>query len=260
MTVGTAAPARRVTRSLARWATAVVDPRRLTLGIPRLGWFLADWARYARLAGAERPRLRDAHPCLWDRAARHPWDAHYRWQFIWAFRHVLASGAPDHVDIGSALEYVTAVTAVTHVTFVDLRPLPVALPNLSMRPGTVLALPFDDRSVSSLSCLHVVEHVGLGRYGDALDPDGTRKALRELARVLAVGGTLYLSLPVGRPRVCFNAHRVHAAAQIVKELDGLELVEFSGVDDAGRFEEHRRLEALDDAEYACGFFRFVRSR
>src|SRR5205807_5995192 len=82
-----------------------------------------------------------------------------------------------------------------------LAPSPLSLHDaLPILEGDILALPFRDQSVVSLSCLHVVEHVGLGRYGDGLNPEGTQQALAELQRVLAVEGNLFLSLPVGRPR------------------------------------------------------------
>ena len=67
----------------------------------------------------------------------------------------------------------------------------------------------------------MAEHIGLGRYGDPLDPLGTRKAAAELQRVLAPGGQLLFSLPVGRPRVEFNAHRVHDPHEVASWFDGL---------------------------------------
>ncbi|MCI0433821.1 MAG: DUF268 domain-containing protein [Gemmatimonadetes bacterium] len=95
-----------------------------------------------------------------------------------------------------------------------------------------------------------------GRYGDTLDPDGTRKAAIELARVLAPKGDLYLALPVGRPRVSFNAHRIHSAAEIPDLFPELELAEFSGVHDDGSFNENTRVEEFNGSDYACGMYWF----
>lgn len=120
----------------------------------------------------------------------------------------------------------------------------------------ILHVPFGSGTVESLSCLHVAEHIGLGRYGDSLNPYGTRQATRELARVLATGGSLYFALPVGKPRVCFNAHRIHAPATIREYFSDLELIELSGVHDDGRFVEHVNLAEFDKSEYACGMFWF----
>ena len=161
------------------------------------------------------------------------------------------------MDVGSRVDLVGFLTAVTSVVFVDIRPLEVDIEDLEPVAGSVLDMPFEDGSLESVSCLHVAEHIGLGRYGDPLDPLGTRKAAAELARVLAPGGQLLFSLPVGRPRVEFNAHRVHDPREVRSWFDGLELVEFAGVDDAQVFRRHRSLDELAGSTYACGMFQLI---
>ena len=73
------------------------------------------------------------------------------------------------------------------VDFYDFRPAPLSLPDLFAGAADLTALlPFADNSIHSLSCMHVLEHIGLGRYGDPLDPDGDLKAIGELVlRVVA---------------------------------------------------------------------------
>ena len=164
----------------------------------------------------------------------------------------------DHVDIGSDVNYVGMISVIVPVTFIDIRPLSVDLPHLRCLQGTVLRIPFDDASVTSLSCLHVAEHVGLGRYGDELDPAGTRRACAELERVLAPAGNLYFSVPVGRPRVCFNAHRVHSPLQILDFFPGLELESFSLVDDDFEFRADADVGSAAELSYGCGLFWFRR--
>ena len=91
---------------------------------------------------------------------------------------------------------------------VDLRPLPVTMDTLNFKAGSILSLPFADASAPSVSSLCVVEHIGLGRYGDPLDPQGTVKAVAELKRIVQPGGDLYISVPVDDVnRIYFNAHR-----------------------------------------------------
>jgi len=91
-----------------------------------------------------------------------------------------------------------------------------------------------------------------------VDPDGWRKALHALQRVLRPGGRLYLSVPVGRERLCFNAHRVFSPTRVLDTVPDLDLVSFAGVDDSGRFLDGAKPEGLTDQEYACGLFEFTR--
>ena len=211
------------------------------------------------MPAAEPTRFADTHPCLTDRTPTTPYDPHYFHQAVWATEHVLRLRPEEHVDVGSEINFVGMISAIARVTFVDVRPLPVQLPRLTSIRGDLHALPFKDRSVSSLSCLHVAEHIGLGRYGDELDPRGTSRACVELGRVLAAGGTLLFSLPVGRARVCFNAHRVHTPAQVLEYFAGLELEEFSVVDDEYALVRDADLSRAARLTYGCGLFRFRRS-
>jgi SAM-dependent methyltransferase len=247
--------------------------RRMPPLVPRAAWallrvvalprnavrWLRDRRRYRSLPGAERFRWIDSDPQLSDRLPTSSFDRHYFYQDTWAAQRIAELGPESHVDIGSRVDYVGFLTAVTRVTFVDIRPLEADVDGLTTLAGSILDLPFEDRSLESVSCLHVAEHIGLGRYGDPLDPEGTRKAAAELQRVLAPAGQLLFSGPVGVPRVCFNAHRIHSPDQILAMFPQLELVEFSGVDDHGRFRRHRELEELAGSRYACGMFRFTRS-
>jgi SAM-dependent methyltransferase len=248
----------RIARGLHNHVAAVVPPLSAAVALREYPRFLRDRRCYRRMSG-ERLSWSDNFPQLHDRLETTPFDAHYEYQSVWTAHSIAGSGVEEHVDVGSKVSYVLGLTAFVHVTFVDIRPLDAAVPNLTSLEGDLLALPFDDQSVGSLSCLHVAEHVGLGRYGDQLDPAGTRKAATELERVLGPGGTLYFSLPVGRARTAFNAHRVHDPASVEGMFPALTLSGFAGVDDDGRFLPNADFAMLQDQEYACGFFRFTRS-
>jgi SAM-dependent methyltransferase len=221
-------------------------------------WF-RDRRRYRSMPGAEPFRWIDSDPQLSDRLPTSSFDRHYFYQDVWAAQRIAELGPQSHVDIGSRVDYVGFLTSLTKVVFVDIRPLEAEVEGLESLAGSILDLPFEDGSLRSVSCLHVAEHIGLGRYGDPLDPEGTRKAAAELQRVVAPAGQLLFSGPVGRPRLCFNAHRIHSPEQILEMFPLLELVEFSGVDDQGRFRRHRALDELAGSRYACGMFRFTRT-
>jgi hypothetical protein len=221
--------------------------------------FLGSWRAYSGLPGAEPLRFEDGYPCLFDRTPTTPYDPHYFHQSVWAGELIAARAPGEHVDVGSEIGFVGMLSVSVPVLFVDIRPFPVELPRLRPLAGDLLGgLPFEDRSLASLSCLHVAEHVGLGRYGDELAPDGTRRACAELQRILALGGRLYFSVPVGRPRVCFNAHRIHTPRQILGYFPELELEEFSVIGDDFRLVEHADVDRAERLDYGCGLFAFRR--
>jgi len=241
------------------WLRPLFDPAKAFNTIRNYLPYLTDWAHYAGMPGAEPLRLINSYPCLTDRTVTTSFDPHYLYQAVWAMERIAQSEAKHHVDVGSDVRFVALLTTHLPVTFIDIRPLKAeGIKRLASVAGSLLELPFADASVESLSCLHVAEHVGLGRYGDPLDPSGTRRTCAELARVLAPGGNLFFSLPVGRSRVCFNAHRVHDPETICDYFHNLELVEFSAVHDDGQFVEHADLADLQDSDYACGLFWFRR--
>ena len=156
------------------------------------------------------------------------------------------------------MDFLGALAVSLDVTYVDVRPLKVDLGRFGCVRGDLKRLPFRSQSISSLSCLHVIEHVGLGRYGDALEPKGSLLAACELTRVLAPGGDLFLSLPVGRPATKFNAHRIHAPHQVLEMFADLQLVEFSAVDDRGHYRVGVSPQTLEDSAYSAGLFWFRR--
>jgi len=234
---------------------AFIYPRPL-VGLFYLPRFLRHWIRYVRSAGAQKIGVLDLQPCLGDWSTHTPFDAHYFYQGAWLARRLRSSKIDRHVDIGSSVLTMSVLSAHVETTFVDYRPLKASLPGLTSIAGNILDLPFADGSVSSLSCLHVIEHIGLGRYGDPIDPQGSIKAAHELQRIVSSGGMLFLSLPIGRERICFNAHRVHAPASVLKMFSQMRLVEFSYVDDAGQYHEDKPVKVASHLEYGCGLFQF----
>ncbi len=248
-----------VARVAYRWIAQVWDPLRTLRGLAGLGWLVRDYVTYRGAPGAERLLVSESVPALHDRGAGHELDAHYFYVNAWAMRRIIALQPERHTDVASQTVLASLLSALLPVTYLDYRPLAVRLDGLTCGTGNLLGLDLPSNSVESLSCLHVIEHIGLGRYGDPIEPTGTMRAASELARVLAPGGSLFLAVPVGRERVCFNAHRVHRAATIRQYLAGLELVEFSGLHDDGRFVQHVGLEEFDGSEYGCGMFWFRKS-
>ncbi|MBT0962313.1 DUF268 domain-containing protein [Denitromonas iodatirespirans] len=220
--------------------------------------------QYLALKRVADPRFRmrwtDRWLCFGDATAQTGFDRHYVFHTAWASRVLAATRPAMHVDISSSVFFVTMVSAFVPVRFYDYRPAQFGLSGLESAHADLTKLPFDDESVESLSCMHVVEHVGLGRYGDPLDYDGDLKAISELKRVVAREGQLLFVVPMGgEPRIQFNAHRIYTYRQIVELFSDFELVEFSLIQD-GRTEPafvRNATESLANAQgYGCGCFWF----
>lgn len=227
--------------------------------------FRAEFRRFqdmsARSARRFELRWRDRWPWFMDRTETARFDPHYVYHTGWAARKLAELRPAGHVDISSSLHFCTTMSAFIPMKFCDLRPVDVKLKGLDCGRADLLKLPFADNSQASLSCMHVIEHVGLGRYGDPLDAEGDIKAASELRRVLAPGGSLLMVAPIGRPKIEFNAHRIYSYAQIMELFRGLELVEFALLpDDASNGLVVCASEAQADAQTCgCGCFWFRKS-
>ena len=225
--------------------------------------FIGNFYNFRRLStdGARRFTLNrlDIYPCLGDRTPKTDFDRHYVYHIGWAAR-ILANLKPElHVDISSDLHFCSIVSAFIPLRFYDFRPADLKLSQLSTDCADLVSLPFEDNSVHSLSCMHVVEHVGLGRYGDKLDPNGDLKAIGELQRVLAVGGSLLFVVPVGKPRIMFDAHRIYSYEQILKYFGDVRLAAFALIPDnsyPSGVIYNASQELADAQEYGCGCFWF----
>ena len=212
--------------------------------------------RFGRIRWAER------QPCLEDRTPTTGFDAHYVYHVAWAARVVAKIHPDEHVDIGSSLGFSTVISAFVPVRFYDYRAAKLVLSNLTCRTADLTRLPFPDDSVRSLSCMHVLEHIGLGRYGEPLDPDGDIRAFGELLRVLAPGGDLLIVVPVGRSRIFFNAHRIFGFEQVMGLCAPLHLVEFSLLPDDSQETGLLHMPApalVKQQKYGCGCFWFRKS-
>ena len=181
-------------------------------------------------------------------------DRHYIYHTAWAAR-ILAKARPkSHTDIASSASFNALISAFIPTYFYDYQPLEISLDNLQVGFVDLNKLPFSDSSIESLSCMHVVEHIGLGRYGDPLNPNGDLKAISELTRV--VSRDLLFVVPIGRPMVVFNLHRVYSYEQITEYFKELKLVEFALIPDFGNLIRNAPPELAGEQEYGCGCFWF----
>ena len=224
---------------------------------------LPDYFRYKKLDTEKRfaVPLSDVYPCIKDKTVTTGFDRHYVYHSSWAARVVKEINPKKHIDISSRLYFCGIVSAFVPVDFYDYRPANLNLSNLESKRGDLMNLPFASNSISSISCMHTIEHIGLGRYGDPIDPNGDLKAINELKRVTSKGGSLLFVTPVGKPRIAWNAHRIYAYDQIIRAFEGFELKEFSLIpehENNGGLIRNADPELVKKEDYACGCFWFVK--
>jgi hypothetical protein len=219
--------------------------------------FVAEYSRFkSKNDGRFQVRVRDWYPCLSDKLGHTPFDQHYIYHPAWAAR-VLATTRPDyHVDISSILSFSSIVSAFIPVRFYDYRPAKLTLNNYESGFADLKKLEFASDSIPSISCMHTIEHIGLGRYGDELDVSGDVKAISELIRVTRKLGDILFVTPVGVPRVEFNGQRIYSFEQIIEYFPGCELKEFSLVPDAGGLIKDADPGLVKEQQSGCGCFWF----
>jgi len=141
----------------------------------------------------------------------------YFWQDLMVARMIFSSNPEKHVDIGSRVDgFVAHVASFREIEMLDIRPLSIAIPGVIYKQADMMNSSADIKNYcDSLSCLHALEHFGLGRYGDPINPTGYETGISNMANILRPGGIFYLSVPVGVERVEFNANRVFNPNTIV---------------------------------------------
>ena len=192
----------------------------------------------------------------------------YFWQDLYVARKIFDARPQRHIDIGSRVDgFVAHVASFREIEVFDIRPITATVPGIVFRKADLMQL--DDSfngCCDSLSCLHALEHFGLGRYGDPLDPLGHEIGMQNMAKLLSVGGVFYLSVPIGVACVQFNAHRVFNPIDVVKiaEKSGLILDGFAFVDQGDAIvesiEPKEDFRLLSSNAYVLGIFEFRKSR
>ncbi|HEX4130896.1 MAG TPA: DUF268 domain-containing protein [Pirellulales bacterium] len=213
-----------------------VELRRTLRGLPR---FVSDYRalrRQYRTSGHEFP-FGSITPHFADRLASSGIArGHYFHQDLLVASWIYADRPTKHVDIGSRIDgFVAHVAVFRAIEIFDLRPQAGAVHNMHFVQCDFTAHPFPLRDYAdSASCLHALEHFGLGRYGDAPDYYGYRRGWKNLHQLLKPGGRLYFSVPMGPNRIEFNSQRVFSADTIRQIIDAhYEVERFAYVNDNG---------------------------
>ena len=193
---------------------------------------------------------------------------HYFHQDLLVARRIFRNQPRKHLDIGSRVDgFVAHVASFRDIEVLDIRPVTAMIPNIRFLQADLMA-PMDDNLVDycdSLSCLHALEHFGLGRYGDPIMYDGYLLGLQNIWTILKKHGAAYISVPIGPQRIEFNAHRVFCIEYLLECFaPKYEINTFSFVDDHGDLHEDVPLTATEvkgnfGCEYGCGIFEMTKT-
>lgn len=224
------------------------DPRRSVAAIRDIGRYLRNLKEFKRGMGGDFQWGRQL-PILDEWAATSGSLGAYFHQDLLVAGWVHHDSPARHVDVGSRIDgFIGHLAVFREVEVLDIRPQPHTLRNIVFQQLDLMEKlpPAWVGCTDSLSCLHTIEHFGLGRYGDSIDPDGHIKGVEQLKRMVKPGGLLYLSTPIGPQRVEFNAHRIFAAQTLLGWFeDGWEIERFAYLDDAEVIHEITDLKTAD---------------
>lgn len=246
-----------------------LDFIKLGRSITALPRFIRDYLTFRRLVQqSDDFRITRLYPCLGDdRQESGQASGHYFHQDILVARKIFENHPMRHIDVGSSVGgFVAHVAVFRQIEVFDIRQLTTTCGNIVFRQLDIMQ-PIPSEYIAccdSLSCLHTLEHFGLGRYGDKLDASGHLVGFHNLASLLAPGGKFYLSVPIGPQRVEFNGHRVFSVPYMIQLVSGLFSIDsFSFVDDRGDLHENVALtpDAVQNnfgCNLGCGIFELTK--
>ena len=242
--------------SILTWMRAFgLDPKKTLSGLRGISRYrrqrrqLRTATRGAVAWGCEIPILDE-----WSESSGHL--GAYFHQDLQVARWIYQDQPARHIDVGSRIDgFIAHLAVFREVEVIDIRPQPAAHANIVFRQLDLMEELPDEWSgcTGSLSCLHTIEHFGLGRYGDTPDPDGHLKGIAQLQRMVKPGGVFYLSTQVGPERIEFNAHRVFAPETVLGWFaDGWIIEKCALIDDKCKLSESTDTRLLSGADCRTG--------
>lgn len=238
-----------------------IDPRKMLRFLRSSPRFVRDYYRFRSNYSGNIV----LDPCLHEWYER-PGAAlnEYFWQDLLVAGMIFRAKPEKHVDIGSRVDgFVAHVASFREIEVLDIRPVPTPVPGIVFKQADLMKPVAEmEGYCDSLSCLHALEHFGLGRYGDPIDVKGFERGLANMSRLLRRGGVFYLSVPVGIDRVEFNGYRVIDPRAVINLAmdNSLRAVSLIAVDPRGTPEtvpiDEARLAGLAERPYVLGIFTF----
>jgi SAM-dependent methyltransferase len=231
--------------------------------------FLREYAeikRQAEKVGKDFPFTK-LYPCLEEKDGESGIiTEHYFLQDLFVAQKIFQINPSRHVDIGSRIDgFVAHVASFREIEVFDVRGQNLDIANIRFTRADLTAEDFSFVDYcDSLSCLHAMEHFGLGRYGDRLNYRGHLVGWDNMFRMLKQGGKFYFSVPIGEQRIEFNAHRVFSVAYLLHLMEGrYDIDSFSYINNENRLITHAVLDERSvgnnfGCHYGCGIFELTK--
>ena len=131
----------------------------------------------------------------------------------------------------TTIEYNTIVTD-------DKRFTPITVEEFNQNP----------RKFDVILSISSIEHDGLGRYGDPINPKGDLEFMARAKKLLKEDGAMILAVPFGRDCLCWNAHRIYGRLRLPLLLKGWNILDTFG------FKEEELLGTLGNHSYQPVFY------
>ena len=181
---------------------------------------------------------------------------HYFIQDLYVSQSIFSQQPENILDVGSRIDgFVSNVASFRKIDIVDIRPLSLKIKNINFKRLDITKnISKIYNQYTCVTSLHAIEHFGLGRYGDKIDPEGHLKGIKNIYKILKKSGILYLSFPFGPNRIEFNAHRVFSLSYIEPKLtEFFEIIEFSYIDDQNTFHQDIKLDSGYSNNFNCNY-------
>ncbi len=222
-------------------------------------YFLASFCKFKLKKG----KVNKIKPILGDfLSSVNLMQGHYFHQDLIVANKIYKKNPSRHIDIGSRVDgFVTHVASFRKIEIFDIRKIGVSQhSNIISAQKDIMKTNVTTEITDSLSCLHTIEHLGLGRFGDDLDPDGHIKGFKNLLKLLSKDGLLYISFPIAtKSRLEFNEQRVFQYQEILQWLkicgDNYILECFDFIDDLDNVNlNHNINNVIKKLDYGCGIY------
>jgi SAM-dependent methyltransferase len=186
----------------------------------------------------------------------------YFYQDLYVANLIFKNNPTRHIDVGSRIDgFVAHVASFRKIDVFDIRPLKNNIINVDFLQADFMK-PLENfyECTDSLSCLHTIEHFGLGRYSDPIDINGHLKGLENLYNVLKKDGLFYFSTQIGPDTIAFNAHRIFSLKYLLELFENkYEIIDFSYINDKDEFYSNVSLKPEEinnnfGCKMGCGIF------